>query len=63
MKQKEEEWKEEMDIREKEMLEKMKASFEAFYNNQFNRDAELLTILKKREAKMGGNMLKKIEAF
>ena len=45
------------------MLEKMKANLEAFYNNQFNRDAELLTILRKREAEMEGNMLKKIEAF
>ena len=52
-----------MDTREKELLEKMKAILEAFYNNQFNRDAELLTILKKREAEMEGNMLKKIEAF
>ena len=42
---------------------KMKASLEAFYNNQLNRDAELLTILRKREAEMEGNMLKKIEAF
>ena len=50
LKQKEEEWKEDMDRREKELLEKTKASFEAFYNNQFNKDAELLTILKKREA-------------
>ena len=41
----------------------MKASFEAFYNNQFNRDAELLTIMRKREAEMEGNMLRKIEAF
>ena len=39
LKQKEEEWKEEMDRREKELQEKMKASLEAFYNNQFNRDA------------------------
>ena len=52
-----------MDRREKELQEKMKARFEAFYNNQFNRDAELLIILRKREAKMEGNMLKKIEAF
>ena len=50
LKQKEEEWKEEMDRREEELLEKMKASLEAFYNNQFNKDAELLTILRKREA-------------
>ena len=41
----------------------MKASVEAFYNNQFNRDAELLTILRKKEAEMEGNMLKNIEAF
>ena len=37
----------------------MKASLEAFYNNQFIRDEEVLTILKKK-AEMEGNMLKKI---
>ena len=52
-----------MKMREKEFGEKMKASLEAFYNNQFRRDEEVLTILKKREAEMEGNMLKKIEAF
>ena len=41
----------------------MKASLEAFYNNQFRRDEEVLTILKKREAEMEGNMLNKIQAF
>ena len=63
MKKKEKEWKEEMDRKEKELQEKMKANFEAFYNNQFNRDEKLLTILRKREVEMEGNMLKKIEAF
>ena len=48
-----------MNIREKEMGEKMNASLEAFYNNYFRRDEEVLTILKKREAEMEGNMLKK----
>ena len=43
----------------KEFGEKMKASFEAFYINQFKRDKEVIT----REAEMEGNMLKKIEAF
>ena len=52
-----------MNIREKEMREKMKASLEAFYNNQFRRDEEVLTIMKKREVEMEGNMLKKIQAF
>ena len=52
-----------MKRREEESREKMKSSLEAFYNNQFKRDAELLTILRKKEAEMEGNMLKKIEAF
>ena len=36
---------------------------EAFYNNKFRRDEEVLTILRKREAEIEGNMLKKIQAF
>ena len=52
-----------MKRREKEFGEKMKASLEAFYNNQFRRDEEVLTIMRKREVEMEGNMLKKIEAF
>ena len=52
-----------MNIREKKMGEKMKASLEAFYNNQFRRDEEVLTILKKREAQMKGNILKNIQAL
>ena len=45
-----------MNIREKEMGENMKVSLEAFYNNQFRRDGKVLTILRKREAEMEGNM-------
>ena len=52
-----------MKMRDKEFGEKMKASLEAFYNNQFRGDEEVLTILRKREAEMEGNMIKKIEAF
>ena len=52
-----------MNIIEKEMGEKMKANLDAFYNNQFRRDEEVITILRKREAEMEGNMLKKIQAF
>ena len=52
-----------MKMIEKEIGEKMKANLEAFYNNQFRRDEEVLTILRKREAEMEGNMLKKIKAF
>ena len=49
-----------MKRRENEFGEKIKASLEAFFNNQFRRYEEMLTILRKREAKMEGNMLKKI---
>ena len=41
----------------------MKASLESFYNNQFRRYEEVLTILRKREAEMEGNKIKKIQAF
>ena len=49
-----------MKMREKEIGEKIKAGLEAFFNNQFRRDEEVLTIMRKREAEMEGNMLKKI---
>ena len=52
-----------MKRREEEQREKIKASLEAFYNNQFRRDEEVLTIMRKREVEMKGNMLKKIQAF
>ena len=52
-----------MNRREEEMGEKIKFSLEAFYNNQFRRDEEVLAILKKIEAEIEGNMIKKIQAF
>ena len=61
--QREEEWKEELKRKEENMMDKMKANLEAYYNNQFKRGAKLLNILRKREAKMEGNMVKKNEAF
>ena len=63
LRQREEEMKEEINKREKEFVEKMKASLETFYNNPFMRNEEVLNILRKGEAEMEGNMLKKIEAL
>ena len=60
---KEEEWKEELQRREEKMLEKMNSKMEAFYNNQFKRDADLLNILKKKEAENEANILRKIEGL
>ena len=59
----EEELKEELQRREEKMLGTMNAKMEAFYNNQFRRDADLLNILKKKEAENEAKMLKKIEGF
>ena len=36
---------------------------QAFYNNQFKRDANLLNILKQKETEMENNMLIKIDGF
>ena len=49
--------------RRKKMLGKMNAKMEAFYNNQFRRDADILNILNKKEAENEAKMLKKIEGF
>ena len=59
----EKEWKEELQRREEKMLGKMNAKMEAFYNNQFRRDADLLNILKRKEVENEAKMLKKIEGF
>ena len=45
------------------MTEKIKTNMQAFYNNQFKRDADLLNILKKKETEMENNMLRKIDGF
>ena len=47
----------------RKILGKMNAKMEAFYNNQFKGDADLLNILKKKEAKNEAKMLRKIEGF
>ena len=59
----EEEHKEELKKQEERMMERIKTSMQAFYNNQFKIDADLLNILKKKEAEMENNMLRKIEGF
>ena len=59
----EEEHKEELKKQEEKMMERIKKSMQAFYNNQFKSDADLLNILKKKETEMENNMLRKIEGF
>ena len=45
----EEEHNEELKKQEEKMMEKIKTTIQAFYNNQFKRDADLLNILKQKE--------------
>ena len=59
----EEENKEELKKQEERMIEKMKTNMQAFYNNQFKRDVDLLNILKQKETEMENNMLRKIDGF
>ena len=50
-----EDFKKEMKERDRSLLQKLKLSHEAFYNNQFERDSQLLTIMIKREEKRQPN--------
>ena len=59
----EEEHKEELKKQEEKMIERIKKNMQAFYNNQFKRDVDLLNIRKKKETEMENNMLRKIEGF
>ena len=59
----EEEHKEELKKQEEKMMGIIKTSMQAFYNNQFKRDAELLNIIKKKEIEMENNMMRKIDGF
>ena len=58
-----EEHKEELKKQEEKIMERINTNMQAFYNNQFRRDADLLNILKKKEVEMKNNMLRKIEGF
>ena len=59
----EEEHKEELKRQEEKMMGRMQTCLQAFYNNQFKRDAELLKIMKGKEKKMENSMLRKIDGF
>ena len=44
-----EDFKKEMKERDRDLLQKLKLSHEAFYNNHFERDSQLLTLIKEKE--------------
>ena len=59
----EEEHKEELKKQEEKMMGRIQTCMQAFYNNQFKRDAELLNIMKEKEREMENSMLRKIDGF
>ena len=46
----EENFKKEMKGRDQDLLKKLQLSHESFYNNQFDRDSQLLALIKERDA-------------
>ena len=52
LQQQREDFRKEMEKRDKDLLQKLKFSNEAFYNNQVNRDNQPLGIIKERDAKL-----------
>ena len=58
-----EDFKKEMKERDRDLLQKLKLSHEAFYNNQFECNSQLLTIMKEREAKQETKWEEQIKGF
>ena len=45
-----EKFKKEMEERDHDLLKKLQLSHESFYNNQYDRDSQLLTLIKERDS-------------
>ena len=63
MEHKEEEFIKEMEKRDRDLLKKLQLSHEAFYNNQFNRDNQLLGLIKERDAEQEEKTKENINGF
>ena len=63
MEHKEEKFRKEMKERDRDLLKKLQLSHEAFYNNQFNRDSQLLTLIKERDAEQELKTKEHIKGF
>ena len=63
LKQRDEEWKEEIERKERELMHKLDSRIKTFYNEQLKRDEDVLSFLDKREEKMEASMLQKAEWF
>ena len=60
---KEEKFRKEMEERDRDLLKKLKLNHEAFYNNQFNRDSQLLKLIKERDSEQETKIKQNIKGF
>ena len=63
LQQQREDFRKEMEKRDKDLLQKLKFSNEAFYNNQVNRDNQLLGMIKERDAKLEEQTKENVNGF
>ena len=63
MEHKEEKFRKEMEKRDRDVLKKLQLSHEAFYNNQFNRESQLLELIKKIDAEQELKTKENIKGF
>ena len=59
----EEKFKKEMEERDHDLLKKFQLSHESFYTNQYDRDSQLLTIIKKRDSDQEAKTMEQIKGF
>ena len=52
-----------MEERDRDLLKKLQLSHEAFYNNQFDRDSQLLKLIKERDAEQEAETNEHIKGF
>ena len=59
----EEKFKKEMEERDHDLLKKLQLSHESFYNNHYDRDSQLLTIIKQRDSDQEAKTREQIKGF
>ena len=59
----EEKFKKEMEEEDRDLLKKFQISHESFYNNQYDRDSQLLTLIKERDADQEAKTKEHIKGF
>ena len=59
----EEKFKKEMEEIDQDLLKKLQLSHESFYNNQYDRDSQLLTLVKERDSDQEAKTKEHIKGF